>query len=92
MTAPGPPRRSIPLDSTAISYHLKITYGLEVAPATIRSWGQRGMIERRESRQRAANADAKGPLPTSGCASGIVYRYDLTEVTAFLRARGDIEE
>lgn len=87
--APGLPTRSIPLDSVAISHHLKITYGLDVAAATIRSWGIRGLISRREHTVRRPGADAKGPLPAS-CASGIVYRYDLVDVTNYLRRRGDI--
>lgn len=89
--APGPPRRSIPLDSTAIAYHLRTTHGLDIEPATIRQWGTRGKISRRASTQRAATADAKGPLPAQDPPAPH-YRYDLAEVVAFLRARGDITE
>jgi hypothetical protein len=67
--------RPIPLDATAISWHLKITFGLDVAPVTIRSWGTRGLITRRDP---AAGPNGQHPA----------YRYDLADVLRYLTERG----
>lgn len=45
------------VDATVAALHLRLTYGCELAPATIRSWAKRGHITRHGAGRRGAHFD-----------------------------------
>jgi hypothetical protein len=51
----GPRRRLV--DATVAALHIRQTYGVTVAPSTIRSWATRGHIARYGTGRRGAHYD-----------------------------------